>query len=184
GSKAGAVNYAAGVVEGDYLGVFDADERVHPLFVACAVAELDVVDLVQGRTLPRPDGPLESLVYYESIVLGYLTHRLLSVLTGFRMATSNALVMRRSAFDRVGGYDPAMLTEDFNFAFRCYEEGVRVRERLEYPSEIEAAHTFADWWGQRKRWMTGYAQVFHRRLGAVHPAESPRSVVSLLVCVG
>ncbi|MFC4357438.1 glycosyltransferase [Halobium salinum] len=184
GSKAAAVNFAAQVADEDYLGVFDADERVHPEFVAAAVAGLDDADLVQGRTLPRPDGLLENVVYYESVVLGYLTHRLLSALTGFRMATSNVLVMRREAFRRVGGYDPSMLTEDFNFAFRCYEEGVRVEERLEYPSEIEAAHTPTDWWGQRKRWMTGYAQVLHRRLEAVDPVGAPRTVVSLLICAG
>ena len=184
GSKAAAVDYAVDATGGDYIGVFDADERVHPEFVASAVAELGTCDLVQGRTLPRPGGPFETTAYYESVLLGYLTHRLLGVLTGFRMAASNAVVMRRSAYDRVGGYDPTMLTEDFDFAFRCYEAGVRVREELSYPSEIDAAHTLADWWGQRKRWMTGYAQVFHRRLRWVRPVDAPRSVLSLLICGG
>jgi cellulose synthase/poly-beta-1,6-N-acetylglucosamine synthase-like glycosyltransferase len=204
GSKAAAVNYAvdaiddstgavdvlgdssggAEAIEAPYVGVFDADERVHPSFVSAAVAGLDDHEAVQGRTFPRPDGALETVTYYESVVLGYLTPRLVSLLTGFDVVASNALVIRRATYERVGGYDPAMLTEDFDFAFRCYEAGVRVHSSFAYPSEIEGAHTVGDWWGQRKRWMTGYAQVFHRLLGRLDPLARPRTVVSTLFCAG
>jgi GT2 family glycosyltransferase len=161
GSKAGAINYAAEETDEACLAVFDADERVHPQFVASAVAELDDCDVVQGRTLPEPDGAVETVAYYESVLLGDLSKRLLTTVTDFTMAASRAVVLRRGAFERVGGYDPAMLTEDYDFAFRCYEAGLSVREQLAYASTIEGAHTATDWWGQRKRWMTGYAQVFH-----------------------
>jgi GT2 family glycosyltransferase len=161
GSKAGAINYAAEATEEERLAVFDADERVHPQFVASAVAKLDDCDVVQGRTVPEPDGVVETVAYYESVLLGDLSKRLLTTVTEFTMAASRAVVMRRTAFERVGGYDPAMLTEDYDFAFRCYEAGLDVREQLAYASTIEGAHTATDWWGQRKRWMTGYVQVFH-----------------------
>ncbi|WP_459191658.1 glycosyltransferase family 2 protein [Halosimplex sp. J119] len=184
GSKAAAVTYAVERTDAPYLGVFDADERVHPTFLPAAVAGLDDHEVVQGRTFPRPDGLLESITYYESVVLGYLSHRLVSYLTDFDMVASNALAMRRGAYDRVGGYDPRMLTEDFDFAFRCYEDGVSVQSSFAYPSEIEGAHALGDWWGQRKRWMTGYAQVFHRRLGRLHPFSKPRSAASLVFCAG
>jgi len=184
GSKAAAVNYAVESVDAPLVGVFDADERVHPSFLCAAVARLDDAEAVQGRTFPRPDGPLETVTYYESVVLGYLTHRLVSYLTGFDMVASNALVMERDTYDDLGGYDPAMLTEDFDFAFRCYEAGVRVHSCFAYPSEIEGAHTLGDWWGQRKRWMTGYAQVFHRLLGRFDPFGRPRTIVSTLFCGG
>jgi cellulose synthase/poly-beta-1,6-N-acetylglucosamine synthase-like glycosyltransferase len=184
GSKAATINYAVDRIDAPYLGVFDADERVHPTFLAAAAAGLDDHEVVQGRTLPRPDGVLESVTYYESVVLGYLSHRLISLLTDFDMVTSNALVMRQATYDRIGGYDPRMLTEDFDFAFRCYEYGVSVQSSFAYPSEIEGAHTVRDWWGQRKRWMTGYAQVFHRRLGLFRPLERPQSVAALVFCGG
>ena len=161
GSKAGAINYAAEETDEACLAVFDADERVHPEFVASAVAELDDCDVVQGRTVPEPDAAVETVAYYESVLLGDLSKRLLTTVTDFTMAASRTVVMRRTAFERVGGYDPAMLTEDYDFAFRCYEAGLDVREQLTGASTIEGAHTVRDWWGQRKRWMTGYAQVFH-----------------------
>jgi hypothetical protein len=184
GSKAAAVNYAVERVDAPYVGVFDADERVHPSFVPAAVAGLDDHEAVQGRTFPRPDGPLETVTYYESVVLGYLTPRLVALVTGFDVVASNALVIRRSTYDRVGGYDPGMLTEDFDFAFRCYEADVSVHTSFAYPSEIEGAHTVGDWWGQRKRWMTGYAQVFHHVVGRLSPIDRPRSVVSTVFCAG
>jgi len=164
GSKAGAINYAAEETDEACLAVFDADERVHPQFVASAVAELDDCDVVQGRTVPEPDGAVETVAYYESVLLGDLSKRLLTTVTDFTMAASRSVVMRRAAFHRVGGYDPAMLTEDYDFAFRCYEAGLDVREQLACASTIEGAHTATDWWGQRKRWMTGYAQVLHNLL--------------------
>jgi len=184
GSKAAAVNYAVERIEAPYVGVFDADERVHPSFLPAAVSGLDDHEAVQGRTFPRPDGALETVAYYESVVLGYLTPRLIALVTGFDVVASNALVIRRGTYDRVGGYDPAMLTEDFDFAFRCYEADVSVHTSFAYSSEIEGAHTVGDWWGQRKRWMTGYAQVFHHVLGRLSPLDRPRSVVSTAFCAG
>ncbi|MFC7138688.1 glycosyltransferase [Halosimplex aquaticum] len=184
GSKAGAVNYAAEVTEAPVVAVFDADERVDPGFVGGAVARLtEGADAVQGRTVPEPDGLVETLAYYESVLLNELSHRLLGLLTGFRMVSSRAVVLRRSAFERVGGYDTAMLTEDFDFAFRCFEADLAVEELFSRPSTIEAAHCGRDWWGQRKRWMTGYAQVLHRRLAGLRPLEW-RSVVALATCAG
>ncbi len=183
GSKASAINHAINQTASEYVAVFDADECIHPSFVGHAVSHLDRYDIVQGRTVPEPTGAVESVAYYESILLSYVGRRLLYLLTAFRIASSRAVVMRRSAFERVGGYDPEMLTEDFEFAYRCYQHRLSVRETLAYPSRIEAAHSLRDWWGQRKRWMTGYVQVFHRLVAEINPFDS-RSVLSTAVCAG
>ncbi|MFB6354695.1 MAG: glycosyltransferase family 2 protein [Halobacteriales archaeon] len=183
GTKAGAVNHAVETTDSEYVAVFDADERVDPRFVGHAVAGLDDHDVVQGRTVPEPAGVIEELAYYESVLLSYVARRPLYLVTGFRMASSRAVVMDRAAFERVGGYDPEMLTEDFEFAYRCYIEHLDVTETLAYPSRIEAAHTLADWWGQRKRWMTGYTQVVNRLVRDIDP-RSYRSVLSVIICAG
>jgi cellulose synthase/poly-beta-1,6-N-acetylglucosamine synthase-like glycosyltransferase len=184
GSKAGAVNYAAEVTESEYLAVFDADERVDPRFVPAAVAALEDCDVVQGRTIPEPDGLIETVAYYESVVLGDLSQRLLTAVTEFTVAASRTVVMRRAAFEAVGGYDPEMLTEDYAFAFACYEAGLDVAEQFSYASTIEAAHSLTDWWGQRKRWMTGYAQVLHRLVADCTSPRNYRTLVSPAICAG
>lgn len=183
GSKASAVNHAFERTTSEYVAVFDADERVHPSFIEHAVTYLDEYDIVQSRTIPEPVGPIEAVAYYESVLLSYVGRRLLYLLTGFRMASSRAVVMRRSAFEWVGGYNPEMLTEDFEFAYRCYQKRLTVRETVTYPSKIEAAHSLRDWWGQRKRWMTGYAQVFHRLLSRIEVRDH-RSILSAVICAG
>jgi len=184
GSKSGAVNHAAEVTESEHIAVFDADEVVDPRFVSTAVAKLEDCDVVQGRTIPEPDGAIETVAYYESVVLGDLSQRLLTAVTDFTMAASRTIVMRREAFETVDGYDPEMLTEDYDFAFACYEADLDVVEQFSYASTIEAAHSVRDWWGQRKRWMTGYAQVLHSLIrGAVSP-ENYRSLLSPVICAG
>lgn len=184
GSKAGAINYAAEVTDTEYIAVFDADERVDPGFVSAAVAKLQDYDIVQGRTIPEPDGLIETIAYYESVVLGDLSQRLLTLVTDFTMAASRTIVMRRSAFEEVGGYDESMLTEDYAFAFDCYGADLDVAELLTHTSTIEAAHTLGDWWGQRKRWMTGYAQVLHRLVVNPLSPRSYRSVLAPVICAG
>jgi cellulose synthase/poly-beta-1,6-N-acetylglucosamine synthase-like glycosyltransferase len=184
GSKSGAVNYATEETTSEYVAVFDADEHVDPQFVSTAVAKLDDCDVVQGRTIPEPDGFIETVAYYESVVLGDLSQRLLTAVTDFKMAASRTIVMRRTAFESVDGYDPAMLTEDYAFAFDCYEANLNVVEQFEYASTIEAAHTPADWWGQRKRWMTGYAQVLHSQVTDCLSPQNYRSLLSPIICAG
>ncbi|MFB6197838.1 MAG: glycosyltransferase family 2 protein, partial [Halobacteriaceae archaeon] len=183
GSKAGAINHAVDRTTSKYIAVFDADERVAPEFIGHAVANLDEYKIVQGRTVPEPTGAIEAVAYYESVLLSYVSRRVLYVLSEFRMASSRALVMHRTAFQEVGGYDAEMLTEDYAFAYRCYMDRVPVLETVAYPSRIKAAHTLRDWWGQRKRWMTGYVQVLHHLGSDLNPRDY-RSVLSLVICAG
>jgi cellulose synthase/poly-beta-1,6-N-acetylglucosamine synthase-like glycosyltransferase len=184
GSKAGAINYAVEETDSEHVAVFDADEAVDPAFLPTAVARLDDCDVVQGRTVPQPDGLVEELAYYESVLLSYVSRRLLYVFTEFRMAASRAVVMRRSALSITGGYDPDMLTEDFDFAYTCYKNHLEVAEQLGHPSKIESAHSLRDWWGQRKRWMTGYVQVLHKLLANARPVLKVRNLTSAAICAG
>lgn len=163
GSKAGAVNYAVEETSSDYVAVLDADEKVDEDFFGVASKKLgESYDVVQGRTIPEPNGWVESMAYYESVFLSYVSPRLLYLLTGFRIAASRSTVIDREAFESVGGYSEEMLTEDFHFSFKCYRNRLNVYELLENPARIEAAHSLKDWWGQRKRWMMGYVQTIIR----------------------
>jgi cellulose synthase/poly-beta-1,6-N-acetylglucosamine synthase-like glycosyltransferase len=90
--------------------------------------------------------------------------------------------MRREAHEAVGGYDEEMLTEDFHFAYQCYRTHLGVVELLDHPARIDAAHSVTDWWGQRKRWMTGYAQVLHRLLATIRPVRRYRNVLATVIC--
>lgn len=182
GSKAGAINDAVERADGDVFAVFDADQEVPADFFERVAGELAEADVVQARFLPRPSGLVGSLTYYEYVLFNYCFRQPLYLGSEFRMATSKALVFTREAFETVGGYDPAVVAEDTDFGHRCYLAGLDVD--LSYVPVVREApvRSLRDWWGQRKRWMTGNVQVLVRLLGGlVDDARSPRRYVSLAV---
>lgn len=67
GSKADAINYAVERSDDDYFTVFDADETVDGDFVSAAMERLREGDheVFQGRRVPRPTGPVETVAYCE-----------------------------------------------------------------------------------------------------------------------
>ncbi|MFC6907153.1 glycosyltransferase family 2 protein [Halalkalicoccus tibetensis] len=162
GSKATAINTAVEHSTADHFVVFDADERASPRFVPIAMRSLlNGTDVFQGRRMPRPTGPIETVAYCERVVVqaGYL----LGELVGFTHCQSSATGFTREAFNRVGGYRD-MLTEDIYFSHQCYRAGLTVTRNSRCTSTMEAPHTFCDLWGQRKRWRIGHVQVAHRRI--------------------
>ena len=182
GSKAGAINGVVAAADEEYFGVFDADQHADPGFLASVSGYLREYDVVQARFVPRTDGTIESLAYYEFTLFGHAFRQLLYRLTGFRMATSKALVFSRDAIESVGGYDPDVVSEDYDFAHRAYLDGLQVKMLYRHVVTEESVHSFRDWWGQRKRWMTGNVQVLVRLLGYLRAnPRYHRSYVSLTV---
>ncbi|WP_254767298.1 glycosyltransferase [Salinilacihabitans rarus] len=163
GSKAGAINYAVRETDAENVAVFDADEWIAPAFLAHAMGALaDGADVFQGRRVPRPNGVVETVAYCERIVF-HASYKLVE-LFGFTNCRSSSTVMTREAFERVDGYDD-VLTEDLDFAHACYREGLDVRQARQCTNTMEAPHTLADLWGQRKRWRVGQIEVLHATVG-------------------
>lgn len=185
GSKAGAINAAVEHADTDAFALLDADQVVDPEFVANTVGHLRDHDVVQARVAVRPTGLVESLVYDEYMLFNYTFRQLLYAVSDFRMATSKAMLFTREAFDIADGYDERVIAEDNDFAHQCYRAGLSVKLRHDALVTEESAHTFRDWWGQRKRWMTGNVQVLHGRFAALRADPwNPRTYVSLAVAAG
>lgn len=184
GSKAGALNYAVERTESDYVGFFDADQVIESGFVPQAVKLLENYEIVQGRNIPKPKGLIESLSYYESVFFIYVSRQFLNLFTGFSLVGSRSVVMRREVFNRLDGYSEETLTEDYDFAHKCYLNYIDIAD-IPVPIENLAAHSLKDWWGQRKRWMTGFFQVLSKLSGKLfNDFRGRRSILSLLICGG
>ena len=180
GSKAGAINDAVERSDADYFAVFDADEVVDEDFVSAAMER--VVDgdyeVFQGRRVPQPTGPVETIAYCER-VLFHAGYKLVEPI-GFRNCRSSSTVFSRDAFETVGGYDD-VLTEDLDFSHKIYRAGVPVARARYRTNLMEAPHSLRDLWGQRKRWRIGQVEVLHRTLRAlVRSPTNPRAYVSTL----
>ncbi len=162
GSKAKAINNAVERIDADYFAVFDADEHIAPTFVPIAMSKLlNGTDIFQGRRVPRPTGPVETLAYCERLVVqsGYA----LGELFGFTHCQSSSTAFTREAFEAAGGYDDK-LTEDIDFDHKCFRADLTVTRYRRCTNTMEAPHTIRDLWGQRKRWRIGHVQVFHSRV--------------------
>jgi cellulose synthase/poly-beta-1,6-N-acetylglucosamine synthase-like glycosyltransferase len=160
GSKAAALNTAIERSSADAIALFDADQRPHPTFLSHAMASLENHDAARGRSLPSPEGGvLESVVYYEYLVLFFLPQKLARALFGFNFACTRTVVYDASVFRTVGAFREDQLTEDLDFSHRCNEAGLSIRELLYRPTYEEPAHGLRDWWGQRVRWMSGQVAI-------------------------
>lgn len=180
GSKAGAINYAVEHTDSPFIAVFDADEQVEPSFISAAMYWLGDgdYDVFQGRRIPHPDGPIETLSYCERVIF-HASYKLVE-LAGFHNCRSSSTVFAREAFETVGGYDD-MLTEDLAFAHKCFRNGIRVRHDRTQCNRMEAPHTLRDLWGQRKRWRIGQIEVLHESLlGSMRGPIDRRYAMSML----
>ncbi|ERH01189.1 MAG: glycosyltransferase, partial [Halonotius sp. J07HN6] len=179
GSKAGAIRTAVERSSADSFAVFDADEIVDDHFLASGMGALHTegYDVFQGRRIPEPTGIVETLAYCERVTF-HASYKLVE-LTGFRNCRSSSTVFTRAAYETVGGYDD-LLTEDLAFAHKCYRHGLSVRQARNYTSRMEAPHTLADFWGQRKRWRMGQVEVLHATLtGTLTDGKQHRRYISL-----
>lgn len=163
GSKASAINHAVRESEAEYFVIADADERIDPEFVPAAVgALLGETDVFQGRRIPRPTGPVETLAYCERVIV-HAAYTLFEPM-GFANPRSGSTAFTHEAFRRVGGYDRERLTEDLEFAHQCYNADLAVTQDRSCTSTMEPPHTLRDFWGQRKRWRMGQIQVCASRM--------------------
>ncbi|MCU4975750.1 glycosyltransferase family 2 protein [Halobacteria archaeon AArc-m2/3/4] len=189
GSKARAINDAVSRIDADFFCSFDADERVDPDFVPAAMYALleEDRDVFQARRVPRANGPVETLAYCERLLF-HASYKLVEPF-GFTYCRSSSAVFTREAFETVGGLDD-LLTEDIDFAHKCFRQGLDVCQSRHITNEMEAPHTVADLWGQRKRWRIGHIQVFRKAItggfgsSGVHGlASTVRLATSLLASV-
>lgn len=184
GSKAGALNDAIDRSDADVIAMFDADQEPHPELIAHGMAALREHDIARVRSLPRPTGRIESMAYYEYLLLFFLPQKLARTVLGLGIVGTRSVLIDRSVFDEVGLFDEETLTEDMDFTHRCHQANCSVRELLYYPCYEEAAHTLRDWWGQRVRWISGHVSVCHRHLSDWRNLRDRAFLSSLLSLVG
>jgi cellulose synthase/poly-beta-1,6-N-acetylglucosamine synthase-like glycosyltransferase len=184
GSKAGALNDAVERSDAEIIALFDADQEPHPKLIAHGAAALQDHDIARIRSLPRPTGLLESMAYYEYLLLFFLPQKLVRALLGLGIVGTRSVLLERSVFETVGQFDEESLTEDMDFTHRCHQADLSIRELQYYPCFEEPAHTLRDWWGQRVRWMTGHVSVCHRQVCDRCDPFDADSMSSALTLVG
>jgi glycosyltransferase involved in cell wall biosynthesis len=164
-TKPKALNYALHLARGEYVVVYDAEDRPHP---GQLIRALDAFSASPPRTgcvqarlniyNPHDSWLTRQLtVEYSALfdaVLPALTRLGLPVPLG---GTSNHF--RRETLIAVGGWDPFNVTEDADLGFRLARAGWRTTV-LAATTWEEAPRSFHSWFRQRTRWLKGWMQTY------------------------
>jgi glycosyltransferase XagB len=162
-TKPKACNYALQFARGNYLVVFDAEDRPEPDQLRKAVAAFRKdpgVACFQAR-LTIDNGREGWLARMFALDYGIWFNALLPGLDRLKApkplgGTSNHF--RTSSLRQAGAWDPFNVTEDADLGFRLARLGYGVA--MLDSTTFEAAPTrFAVWFRQRTRWMKGYMQT-------------------------
>lgn len=164
-TKPKALTYVLGAARGEFLALYDAEDRPHPQqlkeayrrfrsgsqMLACLQAPLVITNAQQSFF-----SALFALEYSA------LFRGLLPMLAAYRLplplgGTSNHF--RTSVLREIGGWDPFNVTEDADLGIRLYRHGYHAgtlhRQTLE-----DAPTSLSIWFGQRTRWYKGWIQTW------------------------
>jgi hypothetical protein len=167
-TKPKALAYALPATSGEYVVLYDAEDRPHPLQLveawqrfhngdprlACVQAPLEISNSNEGAIARM--FAFEYAALFRRLLPWLSARRLLMPLGG----TSNHF--RRSALDEIGGWDPYNVTEDADLGLRLARFGYRA-ETISSPTYEDAPEDLATWLPQRTRWFKGWLLTLRRK---------------------
>lgn len=163
-TKPRALNYALQFCSGDYLVIYDAEDRPHPnqLLEAHCVFSKSSSDLVCLQAPLVVDNVNESwltkmfAIEYTTLfsgILHSLSHWAAPMPLG---GTSNHFKIKQLL--QAGAWDAYNVTEDADLGIRLARMGYRCGT-INSPTYEEAPVYFKDWLPQRTRWVKGWMQT-------------------------
>jgi cellulose synthase/poly-beta-1,6-N-acetylglucosamine synthase-like glycosyltransferase len=164
-TKPRALNYALQFASGDFLTIYDAEDRPEPDQLMKAAAHFrrsgPEVACLQAR-LTFDNASENWLAKQFTIEYASLFGGILPMLDAARLplplgGTSNHF--RVPALRRIGGWDPHNVTEDADLGMRLYRRGLRA-EVLDSVTYEEACCQPWPWLKQRTRWLKGWIQTY------------------------
>ncbi|MGB6118105.1 MAG: glycosyltransferase [Mesorhizobium sp.] len=163
-TKPNALSYALPTARGDFIVLYDAEDRPHPSQLieawrrfhasnerlACLQAPLNV---------SGPPGLIPRMFAFE---YAGLFRRLLPYLGrtgGFLPLGGTSNHFRRDALEAVGGWDPYNVTEDADLGARLARNGY-FSDVIGCGTDEDAPDSIPVWVRQRTRWLKGWAQTW------------------------
>jgi cellulose synthase/poly-beta-1,6-N-acetylglucosamine synthase-like glycosyltransferase len=164
-TKPKALTYALAGARGDYLAIYDAEDRPHPAQLREAYHRFAASD-PQVACLQAPliitnakDSWISALfsLEYSALFRGLLPMLGKAHLPLPLGGTSNHF--RTAILKASGGWDPYNVTEDADLGLRLYRMGYR-SDVLRCQTLEDAPTALRVWMGQRSRWFKGWLQTW------------------------
>jgi len=164
-TKPKALAYALQMISGDFVVLYDAEDRPHPWQMleawcrfrkadsrlACVQAPLVVSN--RSASLVSRMFAFEYAGLFRAMLPFLARNSLILPLGG----TSNHF--RREVLDKIGGWDPFNVTEDADLGLRMQRFGYRT-ETITLPTLEAGPVGIGVWLPQRTRWFKGWAQTW------------------------
>ncbi|MGP4115728.1 glycosyltransferase [Levilactobacillus zymae] len=162
--KASALNQGAKVAKGDYLVVIDADSLLQPDAVTqlmTTLLENPNYGAVTGKPIVRNRSTLLGrLQLLEYVAVIDLIKKAQAYLTGNITTVSGVIVaFRREALNEVGGWNPAVMTEDIDITWRMYRNKWQAAYEPRAVCWILVPERLRGLLKQRQRWSRGGLEV-------------------------
>ncbi|MER5886869.1 glycosyltransferase [Streptomyces sp. NPDC001941] len=167
-NKPKALNTALPYCRGDVVGVFDAEDQVHPELLAHvdhAFRETGA-DVVQGGVqLINFHSSWYALRNCLEYFFWFRSRLHLHAAKGFIPLGGNTVFVRTTVLREAGGWDPECLAEDCDLGVRLSSTGKRVV--VAYDADMvtreETPGTLVSLLKQRTRWNQGFLQVYRKK---------------------
>jgi 1,2-diacylglycerol 3-beta-glucosyltransferase len=176
GGKSAALNQVLTLMQGEFIGVFDADAQVTPdfLYQVLAYFQTATVGAIQLRKAisnsetnfltrgQRAEMALDAYLQQQRISCG-----------GIGELRGNGQFVRRTALNSCDGWNEETITDDLDLTLRLHLTGWEI-ELMPYPPVgEEGVTTFKALWHQRNRWAEGgfqryldyWRSIFSNRMG-------------------
>lgn len=164
-TKPKALRFAMALTTGEFVVLYDAEDRPHPgqlleayarfrstgARVACLQAPLHVTN--GGRSTLARMFAFEYAGLFRAVLPWLAACRQVLPLGG----TSNHF--RRAALEKIGSWDPHNVTEDADVGVRLFRCGYRA-ETITLPTLEAAPEELRVWVPQRTRWLKGWLQTW------------------------
>lgn len=163
GGKSGALNQVRSLMQGEIIGVFDADAQVTPDFLDRVLAyfQSETVGAIQLRkAIVNSDTNFLTRGQRAEMALDAYIQQQRTSGGGIGELRGNGQFVRRTALDSCDGWNEQTITDDLDLTIRLHLTGWDI-ELMPYPPVgEEGVTTFKALWHQRNRWAEGGFQRY------------------------
>lgn len=159
--KADSLNQAIKIAKGELIAVVDADSYPdsHALTSMIGFFNDPKTGAVTTRILVRKkNNMLRKMQAIEYKIIAF-TRKLLGFIDAIYVTPGPLALYRKSALEKIGGFDPKNMTEDIEATWHLLHDGYAVRMSFVAKSTSIAPKTIKAWMKQRIRWNIGGYQT-------------------------